>query len=288
LEFSQTKREIREGVGRARAGGKTIGFVPTMGALHAGHTSLIEASAIDCGCTVVSIFVNPTQFGPNEDFVRYPRDLERDLRVAEGAGADLVFAPSTEEVYPPGSTTFVEVAKLGEVLCGASRPGHFRGVATVVAKLLNMVRPDALYLGRKDAQQAIILRRMIRDLYFDVEVHVVPTVREPTGLAMSSRNKYLSAGQRISAALMSAALFRAGELFESGERESGRLLAAARGILGSETDIEVEYLEARDAESLAEVSQVENKTLLALGARVGDTRLIDNVILDPVEGSFER
>ncbi len=288
MEFSQTKREIREGVARARAAGKTIGLVPTMGALHAGHASLIEASVIDCGCTVVSIFVNPTQFGPNEDFVRYPRDLERDLRVAEGAGADLVFAPSVEEVYPPGSTTFVEVEKLGEVLCGASRPGHFRGVATIVAKLLNMVRPDALYLGRKDAQQAIILRRMIHALDFDVEVHVVPTVREPIGLAMSSRNKYLSAGQRISAALISAALFRAGELFESGEREVGGLLAAARGVLGSETDIEVEYLEARDVETLAEVSQVENKTLLALAARVGDTRLIDNVILDPVEGSFER
>ena len=287
MELLKSKKGLREGVARARKAGKTIGFVPTMGALHAGHTCLIEASAADCDCTIVSIFVNPKQFGPDEDFARYPRDLGRDLWVAEGAGADLVFAPSVEEVYPPGSTTVVEVQKLGEVLCGASRPGHFRGVATVVGKLLNVVRPDALYLGRKDAQQAIIVRRMIRDLDFAVEVHVLPTVREPIGLAVSSRNRYLSAGQRTSAALIFAALFRAGELFESGEREVGRLLAVARSVLGLEEDIEVEYLEARDAESLAEVSKVESKTLLALAAKIGDTRLIDNVILDPATGLFE-
>jgi len=287
MKLKKTKREMRDSIARARDAGKTIGFVPTMGALHAGHTSLIAASAADFDFTVISIFVNPTQFGPDEDLGRYPRDLERDLRVAEGAGADLVFAPSVEEVYPPGSTTFVEVQNLGEVLCGAARPDHFRGVTTIIAKLLNVVRPDALYLGRKDAQQAIILTRMIRDLDFDVEVRVLPTVREPIGLAMSSRNKYLSAGQHTSTALIFAALVRAGELFESGEREVGRLLAVARGILGLEENIKVEYLEARDSESLAEVSKVESKTLLALAARIGDTRLIDNVILDPATGLFE-
>jgi len=288
MEIRENKREMRDSIGRAREAHKTIGFVPTMGALHSGHKSLIKASATDYDCTVVSIFVNPTQFGPDEDFARYPRDLERDLEIAESAGADLVFAPSPEEVYPPGSKTFVEVRELEEVLCGASRPGHFRGVATVVAKLLNMVRPDALYLGRKDAQQAIILGRMIRDLDFDIEVHVLPTVREPSGLAVSSRNRYLSTGQRTSAALLFAALFRAGELFENGEREVGRLLAGAQGVLCLEEDIKIEYLEARDAESLIEVSRVKDRTLLAIAAMIGDTRLIDNVVLDPTTGLFEK
>jgi len=287
MELKESKQEVRESVARARAAGKTIGFVPTMGALHDGHKSLIAASAADCRYTVVSIFVNPTQFGPGEDFERYPRGLGRDLRAAEDAGADLVFAPSVEEIYPLGFTTFLEVGELGEVLCGASRPGHFRGVATVVAKLLNIVRPDGLYLGRKDAQQAIILTRMIRDLDFDVEVRVLPTVREPDGLAMSSRNRYLSARQRTSASLLSAALSSAGELFEGKERDVKRLLAAARNVLGQEKELVVEYLEARDAESLAEVSRVECKTLLALAARIGETRLIDNVLLDPETGSFD-
>ena len=287
MELKKNKKGVREAIAGARAAGKTIGFVPTMGALHAGHTSLIEAAAAVFGCTVVSIFVNPMQFGPNEDLDRYPRDLKRDLEIAASYGANLAFVPPLEEVYLPGAATAVRVNGLDEVLCGASRPGHFIGVATVVAKLLNMVRPDALYLGRKDAQQAIILMQMVRDLDFDVEVRVLPTVREPDGLAMSSRNKYLSARQRASAALLFASLCRAGELFESGERRVERLLAVAHCILSLEKDIEVEYLEARDTDSLAEVSLVKSRTLLALAARVGDSRLIDNVILDPATGSFE-
>ncbi|MBN2208708.1 MAG: pantoate--beta-alanine ligase [Candidatus Coatesbacteria bacterium] len=288
MELKESKKAVRESISSARAAGKTIGFVPTMGALHDGHKSLIAASAADCGCTVVSIFVNPTQFGPGEDFERYPRGLERDLRAAEDAGADLIFAPSAEEIYPPGFATFVEVGELGEVLCGASRPGHFRGAATVVAKLLNIVRPDVLYLGRKDAQQAIILTRMILDLDFDIDVRVLPTVREPDGLAMSSRNRYLSASQRTSASLLSAALFSAGELFESEEREVRQLVAAACSVLGREKKLVVEYFEARDAASLVEVSRVERKTLLVLAARIGETRLIDNVLLDPETGTFEK
>jgi len=287
MEFAESKSEARNLIARARADGKTVGFVPTMGALHKGHTSLIEASSSEFSYTVVSIFVNPTQFGPDEDLGRYPRDLKRDLRIAEGAGASLVFAPSVEDMYPPGFTTFVEVKALGDVLCGASRPGHFRGVTTVVAKLLNIVRPDALYLGRKDAQQAIVLSRMVRDLDLDVKVRVMRTVREPDGVALSSRNEYLSAGQRACASRLFESLSKAGHLFEAGERDVRRIVAAVRVILDGEPQIDVEYLEARDAESLAELLRVENRTLLALAARIGDTRLIDNIILDPGAGSFE-
>ncbi|HUT04343.1 MAG TPA: pantoate--beta-alanine ligase [bacterium] len=287
MKFAGSKREAGNLIARARADGKTVGFVPTMGALHKGHTSLIEASSSEFSYTVVSIFVNPTQFGPDEDLGRYPRDLKRDLRIAEGAGASLVFAPSVEDMYPSGFTTFVEVKALGDVLCGASRPGHFRGVTTVVAKLLNIVRPDALYLGRKDAQQAIILSRLVRDLDLDVKVRVMRTVREPDGVALSSRNEYISSGQRACASRLFESLSKAGRLFEAGERDVRRIVAAARVILDGEPQIDVEYLEARDAESLAELSRVESRTLLALAARIGGTRLIDNIILDPGAGSFE-
>jgi len=287
MEFAESKSEARRLIARARADGKTVGFVPTMGALHRGHTSLIEASSSEHGYTVVSIFVNPTQFGPNEDLDRYPRDLKRDLETAEGAGASLVFAPSVEEMYPAGFTTFVEVSALGDVLCGASRPGHFRGVTTVVAKLLNIVRPDVLYLGRKDAQQAIILSRMVRDLDLGVKVRVMPTVRGPDGVALSSRNGYLSAEQRACASRLFESLSKAGHLFEAGERDVSRLVSAARAVLDGEHEIAVEYLEVRDAESLSELSRVEDRALLALAVRIGDTRLIDNIILDPGTGSFE-
>ncbi len=287
MEFAESKSEARKLIAQARADGKTVGFVPTMGALHKGHTSLIEASSSEFGYTVVSVFVNPTQFGPNEDLGRYPRDMKRDLRIAEDAGASLVFAPSVEDMYPFGFATFVEVRDLGDVLCGASRPGHFRGVTTVVAKLLNIVRPDALYLGRKDAQQAIILRRMVRDLDLYVKVRVMRTVREPDGVALSSRNEYLSAGQRACASRLFESLSKAGHLFAAGERDVRRLVAAVRVILDGEPEIDVEYLEVRDAESLAELLRVENRTLLAVAVRIGGTRLIDNIILDPGAGSFE-
>ena len=287
-ELVRTKAVLRERIAAARANGLVIGFVPTMGALHKGHISLIEASAASCGFTVVSIFVNPTQFGPQEDYQRYPRDLQGDLKLAEAARADLVYAPSVEEMYPKGFKTFVTVEGLSDLLCGAFRPGHFRGVATVVAKLLNQVRPDVLFLGRKDAQQAVILSQMVRDLDFELAVKVLPTVREDDGLAISSRNRYLSPSQRLRAAKLFDALMTAGRLFQSGLRDANELVKAALAPLQSDEQIEVEYLEARDAESLKPVQQVTERTLLALAARIGTARLIDNIVLDPATGLVER
>lgn len=280
------KAELRAVLADARRAGQTIGLVPTMGYLHEGHLSLIRAAGAECDLVVMSLFVNPTQFGPGEDLDRYPRDEERDLRLAAEAGADLVFAPAVEEVYPDGLdrfATYVEVTgPLTEVLDGdRSRrgPEHFRGVTTVVAKLFNLVGPDVAYFGQKDAQQAVVIRRMVRDLDFPVRIEVMPIVREPDGLAMSSRNAYLEPADRERAAALSRAL----EAAERGARAGslGMGLEAARRELDG-AGIEPEYLEARDAETLELVHALEDRpVLVAVAAQVGAARLIDNVLIQP-------
>ncbi|HEX5983744.1 MAG TPA: pantoate--beta-alanine ligase [Solirubrobacterales bacterium] len=283
----RTKAELRAAVAAARREGQTVGLVPTMGYLHEGHLSLIRAARAECDLVVMSLFVNPTQFGPGEDLERYPRDEERDLRLAAEAGADLVFAPPVEEVYPngPGTATHVEVSgHLTEVLDGdPSRrgPAHFRGVTTVVAKLFNVVDPDVAYFGQTDAQQAVVIRRMVRDLDFPVRIEVLPTVREPDGLAMSSRNAYLEPEDRERATALSRALDAAERGARAGSLGMG--LEAARREL-ADAGIEPEYLEARDAETLEPVHALEGRpVLVAVAARVGAARLIDNVLIQPHE-----
>jgi pantoate--beta-alanine ligase len=281
----RTKAELRAALAEARRAGQTVGLVPTMGYLHEGHLSLIRAARAECDLVAMSLFVNPTQFGAGEDLDRYPRDEERDLRLAAEAGADLVFAPAVAEVYPDGPdlATRVEVSgSLTEVLDGdpARRgPEHFRGVTTVVAKLFNLVGPDVAYFGQKDAQQAIVIRRMVRDLDFPVRIEVLPTVREPDGLAMSSRNAYLEPADRERATALSRALDAAERGAQAGSLGIG--LDAARRELAA-AGIEPEYLEARDAETLEPVKQLGDRpVLVAVAAQVGAARLIDNVLIQP-------
>jgi pantoate--beta-alanine ligase len=279
----RTKAELRDAVSAAKRAGETVGLVPTMGYLHEGHLSLIRAARAECDLVVMSLFVNPTQFAPGEDLDRYPRDEERDLRLAGEAGADIVFAPAVEEVYDADAATTVEVTGLlTNVLDGdpgRRGPEHFRGVTTVVAKLFNVVDPDVAYFGQKDAQQAVVIRRMARDLDFPVRIEVMPTVREPDGLAMSSRNAYLEPADRGRATALSRALTAA----ERGARESSLAagLDAARAELAAAA-IEPEYLEARDAETLEPVAELGARpVLVAVAARVGAARLIDNVLIQP-------
>lgn len=263
--------------------GKRIGFVPTMGYLHEGHAALVRQSASRCDVTVVSIFVNPTQFAPNEDFAKYPRDLERDQATCLEAGADVLFLPDASEVYPSGFQTFVEPGRLAEPLCGAFRPGHFRGVATVVAKLFNMVQPDLAFFGQKDFQQTVVIRRMVRDLNLPVDVVVIPTVREEDGLAMSSRNSYLSEEERARARCLSQGLFAAEEAFRHGERKPKKLLALAKKALAGVDRLQ--YLELVDAQTLEPLQEpVDRAAALCVAAYVGATRLIDNVVLAPSLG----
>jgi pantoate--beta-alanine ligase len=279
----RARAELRAALDERRREGGTIGLVPTMGFLHEGHLSLLRAARAECDTVVMSLFVNPAQFGPGEDLDRYPRDEERDLRLAGEAGADLVYAPGVAEVYPEGFSTAVEVGgPLTGVLDGdPSRrgPEHFRGVTTVVAKLFNLVAPDVAYFGQKDAQQAVVIRRMARDLDFPVRIEVLPTVREPDGLAMSSRNAYLGPEDRERATALSRALAAAEREARAGSLAAG--LEAARRELAS-AGIEPEYLEARDAEHLAPVSEPGGRAvLIAVAARVGGARLIDNVLIEP-------
>jgi pantoate--beta-alanine ligase len=279
----RTKADVRAAVAGAKRAGQTVGLVPTMGYLHEGHLSLIHAARAECDLVVMSLFVNPTQFGPAEDLDRYPRDEERDLRLAAEAGADFVFAPAVEEVYPENFSTQVEVTgSLTNVLDGdPSRrgPEHFRGVTTVVAKLFNIVGPDVAYFGQKDAQQAVVIRRMVRDLDFPVRIEVLPTVREDDGLAMSSRNAYLEPADRERATALSRALAATERGAKAGSLTDG--LDAARRELDA-AGIAPEYLEARDAETLEPVHALEGRSVLVLvAARVGAARLIDNVLIHP-------
>jgi pantoate--beta-alanine ligase len=282
VKFVRARDELRATLAAARREGASIGLVPTMGYLHEGHVSLLRAARAECDLVVMSLFVNPAQFGPNEDLDRYPRDEERDAELAAAAGVDLIYAPPVAEVYPPGFSTQVAVEGLTEVLCGdpARRgPKHFRGVTTVVAKLLNSVQPDVAYFGRKDAQQLAVIRRMARDLDIPVRIEGLPIVREPDGLAMSSRNAYLSAEDRERA----TALFRALSTVERSAREAplAAALAAGRSELEAAA-IEPEYLEARDPESLQPVAELDSRpVLVAVAAQVGAARLIDNVLIEP-------
>ncbi|HUK24202.1 MAG TPA: pantoate--beta-alanine ligase [Terriglobales bacterium] len=262
-----------------RKTGSRLGLVPTMGALHEGHLSLVRAARAQCEAVAVSIFVNPTQFGPNEDFGTYPRSFERDCGFLEKAGVDYVFAPSVAEMYPPGTISYVIVEGMSEKLCGRSRPGHFRGVTTVVAKLFNIVEPDVAFFGQKDAAQVAILRRMVRDLNFAVEIAVCPIVREADGLAMSSRNAYLTPQQRRSALVLYRSLSRVRELFDGGERQAARLMAAATAEFSAEPSVRLDYFEIVDPETLDPLLQVNQPALVAVAAFVGNTRLIDNLVL---------
>jgi pantoate--beta-alanine ligase len=280
---ARTVAELRATLNEHRRAGHTIGLVPTMGFLHEGHLSLLRAARKRCDVVVMSLFVNPTQFGPGEDLDSYPRDEERDLGLADVEGVDIVYAPAAEEVYPEGFATTVEVGGgLTEVLDGEPNqrgPEHFRGVTTVVAKLLNSVGPDVAFFGQKDAQQAAVIRRMARDLDFPVEIAVEPTIREPDGLAMSSRNSYLSPDERERALALSRALRATADAVAAGERDVNAALAAGRAELEA-AGIEPEYLEARDAEDLSAVSSFNARpVLVAVAARVGKARLIDNVVI---------
>jgi pantoate--beta-alanine ligase len=262
-----------------REQGKTIGFVPTMGALHEGHLSLVAASKRDAGVTVVSIFVNPLQFGPSEDFTRYPRDLEGDARKLEAAGADLLFTTAPDEMYPPGFQTHVVPGPLAEPLCGASRPGHFRGVATVVAKLFHVVAPHLAFFGQKDFQQARILKQMVDDLGFDLSLRILPTVREADGLALSSRNRYLTPEERRDAPALHHSLTAVKTRFDAGERDPARLAAAGRAELERCKSFRVDYFDVRDDATLAVPARLERGGVAAAAAFIGRTRLIDNVLL---------
>lgn len=277
----RTKHELRQSLGPARSAGRSIGLVPTMGGLHEGHLSLIRAARKDADVVVLSLFVNPTQFGASEDMDAYPRDEAHDVRLAGEAGVDLVYAPSRDEVYPPGFSTYVEVEGLTSVLCGdPSRRGaaHFKGVTTVVAKLLLTVAPDRAYFGQKDAQQAVVVRRMVRDLDFPVEIVVMPTVREPDGLAMSSRNAYLNDDERRRAPALSRALMSVARVGQAGATLE-QALASARDVL-VEAGIEPEYLEARHADDLSPVADFNGRpVLVAVAAQVGKARLIDNLLV---------
>jgi pantoate--beta-alanine ligase len=264
---------------QARAAGKKLGFVPTMGALHEGHLSLLRAARERCDVVAASIFVNPTQFAPNEDFAKYPRALERDSELLQFEQVDLLFTPTKEEMYPLGAVTFVEVRDLSDRLCGKSRPGHFRGVATVVNKLFNIVQPDFAFFGQKDAAQSAVIRRMVRDLDLAVNVVVCPIVREADGLAMSSRNAYLSAADRKQAAALSRALRKAESLYRSGERDPKKLIDSARRIFAEQPEVAVEYIEIADPDTLETLRDLSRPALVAVAARVGSTRLIDNIVL---------
>jgi len=262
-----------------RRSGKRIGFVPTMGVLHLGHLSLIKQAVQDNDIVVVSIFVNPAQFGPKEDFHKYPRTLKNDLALCRKAGVDLVFLPDPGVIYPEGFATFVNPEKLGGLLCGVTRPGHFRGVTTVVAKLLNIVAPDVLYLGQKDGQQSVIIKKMIRDLNFPVKVKVMPTIREKNGLAISSRNLYLNAGQKLDALVLFKALGLGKSLFDHGQRDANRIIRRIRELISKKKQIKIDYVAIVDLEKLQPVKKIKQNCMICLAVKIGKTRLIDNLVI---------
>jgi len=280
MEVAETIEEIRRMVKTAHDEGRKIGLVPTMGALHIGHISLIEAAVKNCDFVIVSIFVNPTQFVPGEDFEKYPRPLEADLKICRQAGVDAVFAPLPEQMYPGENVTWVTVEKLTEPLCGQSRPEHFRGVTTVCAKLFNIIDPDAAYFGRKDAQQAIVIKRMVADLNMPLEIVVCPTVREPNGLAVSSRNQYLTAQQKKDAANIYKSLQTCRGMIDAGTTETHQIIAEMRKILQQIPSGQIEYVSIVDAETLESIDKISGKVLAAVAVKVGPARLIDNILVD--------
>ncbi|MHB0945542.1 MAG: pantoate--beta-alanine ligase [Sedimentisphaerales bacterium] len=276
--------EVRKLVAEAKAVGKTVGLVPTMGALHEGHFSLIRTAKKQTDFVVVSIFVNPTQFGPTEDIDKYPRTLDADTAGCEKNGADVIFAPTADEIYPQQNLSWgnvwVNVEKLDQPLCGRNRPGHFRGVATVCAKLFNIVQPDIAFFGQKDAQQSIIIQRMVADLNMPLKIVVCPTVREKDGLAMSSRNRYLNADERKDAALLYASLQEAEILIAGGLRDSKKIIGEMEKIIKLSGRTKIDYIDIVNAKTLEEVEQVKGETLLAIAVKIGSARLIDNIIVD--------
>jgi pantoate--beta-alanine ligase len=279
--IAKTIAEVRAAVAKLRGDKKCIGLVPTMGALHEGHLSLVRAARAHCSAVVVTIFVNPTQFGPKEDFAKYPRTFDEDCALLEKEAVDVVFAPEAAEIYPPGASTVVEVAGISDRLDGVSRPGHFVGVATVVAKLFNIVQPDHAFFGQKDAAQVAVLRRMVRDLHFNLELIVCPIVREADGLAMSSRNRYLSVDERQQALVLRRALRRVEAEVAAGVVESQPLIDAGLAVLADEPEIRVDYFSIVDPGTLEDVPDVTAGALVAVAAGVGLTRLIDNVLIPP-------
>jgi pantoate--beta-alanine ligase len=285
VEIIHTIEWMKQAARQARAEGRVIGFVPTMGALHAGHLSLVEAARRDTSPVVVSIFVNPKQFGPQEDFAKYPRSLEDDRARLEKLGVDFLFAPSVEEIYPSGFRTTVNVESLGDRLEGRARPGHFRGVATVVLKLLEIVGPQFAYFGRKDAQQLRVIRQMAADLALDTEIVTCPIVREADGLAMSSRNAYLSPAERRAATVLYRALEGARQAIAAGERDAARIAGAMRGVLVAEPLATPDYVEIVDADTFEAVTFLRGTCLALLAARVGATRLIDNMLIETASGA---
>jgi pantoate--beta-alanine ligase len=279
MKICETIEEMRAASRGARLGGRRLGFVPTMGALHEGHLSLVRVAKDGCNVVAASIFVNPTQFGVGEDLAKYPRTFDRDRELLEREGVELLFAPAVEEMYPAGAVTWVTVDGLSEKLDGRSRPGHFRGVTTVVAKLLNIVEPDAAFFGQKDAAQVAIVRRMVRDLNFPVEIVACPIVREADGLAMSSRNAYLDGQHRKQALVLQRSLIRVKKLWESGERNAERLTVAGREEVAGEGSVRLDYFEIVDPDRLDPVEKVGSGSLVAVAAWVGTTRLLDNILL---------
>jgi pantoate--beta-alanine ligase len=281
MKTARTIHEARELCRDHRVWKARIGLVPTMGALHEGHLALVRAARAKADVVVVSIFVNPTQFGPNEDFAKYPRSFERDCELLKREGVELIFAPSTDEMYPSENATWVEVVGLSERLCGKSRPGHFRGVATVVSKLFHIIEPDVAFFGQKDAAQVAIIRRMVLDLNLPVAIEVCPIVRESDGLAMSSRNAYLSPAERKSALVLYRSLQGAKTLFDAGERDPKKLISAAKQEFKGEPTVSLDYFELVDPDTLELKPVITDRVLAAVAAFVGTTRLIDNILLGP-------
>jgi pantoate--beta-alanine ligase len=273
--------ELRRQVLAWRAAGQRVGLVPTMGALHAGHLSLVARSGEECDRTIVTIFVNPMQFGPNEDFRRYPRMLDKDSQLLAGTPTDVIFAPPTEEIYRGGHATFVEVEGVARLWEGASRPGHFRGVATVVLKLFNLAPSDIAYFGQKDYQQSVVVRRMAADLNLPIQIRVCPIVREPDGLALSSRNAYLSAEDRSAAVVLSRSLRLAADLVRQGQRDAKFVARQMRNLIESADGVELDYAVLVDPETLKELGRIEGPAVALVAAKVGQVRLIDNEIIDP-------
>ena len=284
MNIYTTINEMRTACRAARLAGRRLGLVPTMGALHEGHLSLVRAARASCDAVAASIFVNPTQFGPNEDLAKYPRSFERDRELLEREGVELLFAPGTDEMYPSGAVTWVVVEELSGKLDGRSRPGHFRGVTTVVAKLFHIVEPDVAFFGQKDAAQVAIIRRMVRDLNLPVEIAVCPIVREPDGLAMSSRNAYLDPQQRKQALVLHRSLMRVQELAGAGQPSAAKLAAAGREQVAAEPSVRLDYFEIVDPDTLDPVGDVTQGALVAVAAFVGTTRLIDNFLLEKTAG----
>jgi pantoate--beta-alanine ligase len=280
MKVAKTIKSVRKLVKAARSEGKKIGFVPTMGALHIGHISLIEKAAKQCNFVIVSIFVNPTQFGPSEDFRKYPRPFKSDLAVCRKAGVDVVFVPTSQEMYPGENLTWTNVEKLTEPLCGRARPGHFRGVATVCTKLFNIVTPDVAYFGQKDAQQALVIKRMVADLNMPLKIVVCPTARQADGVAVSSRNKYLNKQQKKDATYIYKALKKCESLIKTGTKNKKIIIGEMKKILKQVQSIKIEYISIVDADTLQNIEKITGKVLSAVAVKIGSTRLIDNIVVD--------